>query len=368
MKVLIAIDSYKGSVSSSDACLAAARGFERAGITDITSLPSSDGGEGFCVCMHSLFGGDVLRETVTAPCGGHVDAEYIYDRESRTAYVELASASGLTLVPEDKRDIMSASTAGTGELINAAAFAGAKSIVIGLGGSATNDCGMGLLHALGVRFYGADGNSLAPCARSLPLVVRADKSALKEYEGISFTAACDVTNPLCGENGAARVFARQKGASERETALLDEYAASFAHTVGIDSLAAGAGAAGGAGGALISVLGARFVSGASLLTGAERFRTALSGASLVVTGEGNTDGQTASGKLVCAVANAAKKAGVPCVVISGGLSAGCELLYGRGVTAMFSICDRPASLEYCIKNAAALIEASAHNIASLALI
>lgn len=284
MKVLIAIDSFKGSISSSDACLAAARGFTRAGITDITSLPSSDGGEGFCVCMRSLFGGEVLHDTVAAPCGGQTDAEYVFDFASETAYVELACASGLTLVPEGKRDIMSASTLGTGELIKAAAAAGAKRIVIGLGGSATNDCGMGLLHALGVRFYGADGNVLVPCARSMPLVVRADKTALRGYEGISFTAACDVTNPLCGENGAARVFARQKGASEREISLLDEYAASFAHAVGIDPLSAGAGAAGGTGGALISVLGAEFVSGASLLTGAERFREALSGASLVLTG------------------------------------------------------------------------------------
>ena len=286
MKVLIAIDSFKGSISSSDACLAAARGFTRAGITDITSLPSSDGGEGFCVCMRSLFGGEVLHDTVAAPCGGQTDAEYVFDFASETAYVELACASGLTLVPEGKRDIMSASTLGTGELIKAAAAAGAKRIVIGLGGSATNDCGMGLLHALGVRFYGADGNVLVPCARSMPLVVRADKTALRGYEGISFTAACDVTNPLCGENGAARVFARQKGASEREISLLDEYAASFARAVGIDPLSAGAGAAGGTGGALISVLGAEFVSGASLLTGAERFREALSGASLVLTGEG----------------------------------------------------------------------------------
>lgn len=365
MKVLIAIDSFKGSISSSDACLAAARGFARAGITDITSLPSSDGGEGFCVCMRSLFGGEVLHDTVAAPCGGQTDAGYVFDFASETAYVELACASGLTLVPEGKRDIMSASTLGTGELIKAAAAAGAKRIVIGLGGSATNDCGMGLLHALGVRFYGADGNVLVPCARSMPLVARADKTALRGYEGISFTAACDVTNPLCGENGAARVFARQKGASEREISLLDEYAASFAHAVGIDPLSAGAGAAGGTGGALISVLGAEFVSGASLLTGAERFRKALSGASLVLTGEGNTDGQTASGKLVCAVADAAKGAGVPCVAISGGLSSGCELLYSHGVTAMFSLCSRPASLEYCMENAGLLMESAAYNVARL---
>ena len=223
-----------------------------------------------------------------------------------------------------------------------------------------------MLQALGFDLLDQEGVPVRHGALGLKdLAVISDSHALPELKECTFRIACDVTNPLCGENGAARVFARQKGASEREISLLDEYAASFARAVGIDPLSAGAGAAGGTGGALISVLGAEFVSGASLLTGAERFREALSGASLVLTGEGNTDGQTASGKLVCAVADAAKGAGVPCVAISGGLSSGCELLYSHGVTAMFSLCSRPASLEYCMENAGLLMESAAYNVARL---
>ena len=323
MNILRAPDSYKGCLTSREVCAAMEAGIKKANNEiNVMQFPSSDGGEGFCDCMRKIFGGEIIKREVAYPLGNRGTAEFVYNRESKTAYIELASASGLTLVPKDKRNILEASTLGTGELILEAIKLGASEITVGLGGSATNDCGMGLLYALGMRFLDSAGFELKPCARSLSRVSYVVRDKMPDLSGIKFVAACDVKNTLCGENGAAQVFSRQKGATESQVAFLDEACMHFAKAVGIDPELQGAGAAGGVGAAMLSVLKADYISGASLLVDSTPFKNALERADLLITGEGNTDSQTACGKLVSVVLEAAKARGIPAVVLSGGLSEG----------------------------------------------
>lgn len=360
MNLLIAPDSFKGCLASKDVCAAIARGALKADKNiKIMQIPSSDGGEGFCDSMRSVFGGVVLKREVTYPLGNKGSASFVFETNSSTSYIELASAAGLALVPINKRNVMRSSTYGVGELIAEAVAVGAKKIVLGLGGSATNDCGIGMLSALGMRFLDANGNELQPFAGSLDAVAEVDKSNMLDLTGVDFVAACDVKNPLCGASGAAEVFARQKGASDAEVQHLDRSARSFASVLGIDTELPGAGAAGGVGAAMLSVLGAKYVSGASLLVSSFKFTDALDMAELVVTGEGNTDAQTVCGKLVSVVAKTARSANVPVIVISGGLSEGYEKLYDIGVTEFYALSENESEREYCITHASELLTETA---------
>ena len=356
MKVLLAPDSFKGCLTSKEVCAAMSEGIKQYSENiEVMQFPSSDGGEGFCDCMRNIFGGEVIEREVTYPLGNSGNASFVYISETKTAYIEMASASGLMLVPKEKRNVLQSSTKGTGELIKEALKLGAKTIVLGLGGSATNDCGMGLLHSLGMRFLDSAGFELNPIAESLGKVQYVVKNDFVDISGIRFIAACDVKNPLCGENGAARVFAKQKGASDSEIETLDKSAAHFAKKMNIDPDLSGAGAAGGVGAAVLSVLNGEYVSGASLLVNSEKFKNALSQADLLITGEGNTDSQTACGKLVSVVATAAKSYGVKTVVLSGGLSEGYESLRDFGVSEFKSLMDKVDDLEYCISHAKELL-------------
>ena len=363
MNILLAPDSFKGCLTSQEVCEAIEKGIRKFNNNiNVMQFPSSDGGEGFCDCMRNIFGGEKVLIEVTYPLGNKGNASFAYNRESKTAYIELASASGLPLVPLDKRNILEASTVGTGELIREAIKLGAKNITVGLGGSATNDCGIGMLYALGMRFLDSAGFELKPCAKSLSRVAYAMKNRMIDLSDIKFTAACDVKNTLCGENGAAEIFSRQKGATEEEVKWLDKASAHFARVVGINPDLQGAGAAGGVGAAMLSVLNADYVSGAELLVGSDRFQDALSTADLLITGEGNTDAQTACGKLVSVVALAAKEKGIPAIVISGGLSEGYEELKHLGVNEFYSLTDEEHTVEYCISHAAELLSEKAYEI------
>lgn len=356
MRVLLAPDSYKGCLSSKEVCAAMTEGIKKVSEDiDVVQFPSSDGGEGFCDCMRNIYGGEIVKREVTYPLGERANAEFVYNEKNKTAFIELASASGLTLVPKDKRDILNSTTYGTGELICEAISLGAKHIVVGLGGSATNDCGIGMLSAMGMRFYTEDGYELMPRVVSLEQVKRVDKSNMIDLNGIDFTAACDVKNTLCGENGAAEVFSRQKGASEDEVRYLDAAAYLFASALGIDPDVSGSGAAGGVGAAILSVLGGKYVSGASLLVNSDEFNRALSCTDLLITGEGNTDFQTAFGKLVSVVVSSAKDAGVKSVVLSGGLSDGYKSLYDIGVSECYSLVSEKYDVDYCIEHAYQLL-------------
>lgn len=352
MNILVAPDSFKGCLTSNEVCSAISMGAIKAHPNvKIMQIPSSDGGEGFCVSMKQIFGGEWIKREVTFPLGNKGIASYVYNNKNNTAYIELASAAGLSLVAKEERNPLSSTTYGVGELILSAISLGAKNIVVGLGGSATNDCGIGILSALGMRFLDKDGNALSPIPISLPKIYSVDNSQMINLSGVKFTAACDVRNPLCGNDGAAEVYARQKGASDLDVQLLDSYALRFADILGIDPNIEGAGAAGGVGAALLSVLGATYVSGAALLTSSDYFQNAIKMADVVITGEGNTDKQTLCGKLVSVVANAANVYNVPVVVLSGGLSDGYNKLSRYGVKSFYSLKKENMSLEYCINNA-----------------
>lgn len=356
MNVLIAPDSFKGCLTSSEVCAAIEKGIKEYDENiDVMQFPSSDGGEGFCDCMRNIYGGMPVNRKVTYPMGDRGNASFVYNEITETAFIELASASGLILVPACKRNILKASTLGTGELIKEAIDLGAKNIIIGLGGSATNDCGIGILYALGMRFFDSSGTELEPIASSLDKVAFVNKNGMTDMSGITVTAACDVKNPLCGADGAAEVFSRQKGATEDEVEYLDKAALHFARVLGIDPDVQGSGAAGGVGAAVISVLGGTYKSGASLLVCSEKFKYALSRADLLITGEGNTDEQTAYGKLVCVVASSAKRSGVKTVVLSGGLSDGYEALREYGADSFYSLLENDLSLEYCMTHARGLL-------------
>ncbi|MBE6692731.1 MAG: glycerate kinase [Ruminococcaceae bacterium] len=362
MKILLAPDSFKGCLSSSEVCRAlerGIRGFDSA--IEIIQFPSSDGGEGFCDCMLNLFGGDIIKREVTSPIGERVSARYGYNKETDTAFIELALAAGLHFVDDDSPSILKRNTFGVGELIKDAVALGAKKIIMGLGGSATNDCGIGILSALGVKFFDKDGCDLEPIPINLNKIVSVDKTEMIDLSGISIVAACDVKNPLCGENGAAKVFAKQKGASAEEIEFLDEAALQFSKQLEINPDGVGYGAAGGVGMALVEFLGASYVSGAELLVDSQSFQNALEGADLLITGEGNSDSQTINGKLVSVVVSAAKAKNVDSIVISGGLSKGYEALYSLGAKDCYALCERDEDRKFSIYHAPELLENIIHN-------
>lgn len=366
MKVVLAFDSWKGSLSAPEACAAAAAGLARLQPPPHCVLcPLSDGGEGFVDTVACAAGGEVRRYRVTGPLGTPVDAGVVFLDGGKRAVVESAQACGLHLVSEGQRHPGRLSTVGVGELIRYAAQAGAQEIVIGLGGSATNDGGIGLLTALGWQFLDASGRAVKPCGDALADVTR----VLPPPAPFSTTivAACDVTNPLYGPTGAAAIYAPQKGASPGDVRQLDaglrHYAAACARALGRDrSGEPGCGSAGGLGFALLAVLGARFRSGAELAIELTGLAAHLRGACLCLTGEGRTDAQTASGKLPAAVARQCREAGVPCVCLSGALGDGVGALHALGMTAALSVMQRPSTLGEAMAGARAALADTAEAV------
>ncbi len=340
-----------------EVCTALKKGISEANPNaEIIQYPSSDGGEGFCDCMENLYGGIRICSEVTYPLWNKGVAELLYCEDTSTAYIELASAAGLNLVPKDKRNILRSTTYGVGELICRALECGAKNIVLGLGGSATNDYGLGMLAAMGVAFSDKNGYYVPPYAENIKEICNIDTGGMVDVSNVNIIAACDVKNPLLGEFGAAKVFAKQKGATDLEIDYLDNAVFEFATRFGIDHTKHGYGAAGGVGMAIMEFLGGKYVSGASLLICTSKFITALKSVDMVITGEGNTDSQTFGGKLISVIARCAERYKAPLYVLSGNLSNGYESLYGIGVKKCFSLTEDGYSVDYCIKNAAELIE------------
>ncbi|MGI5422557.1 glycerate kinase [Actinomadura luteofluorescens] len=372
MRVVVAPDSFKGSLSAAQVCAAVAEGVRRAAPgADVAAVPMADGGEGTLDCFLSARGGDAVEVAATDPVGRPVKARYALSGDGRSAVVELAAASGLPLVEDLPPDPMNAATTGTGELIADAVRRGARDVLVCIGGSASTDGGAGLLRALGVRFLDAAGVELPPGGAALARLASIDDSGVpEEVRATRFRVACDVTNPLVGPDGAAAVFGPQKGASPGQVAELDAALAVFADAVAarggprVHDLP-GAGAAGGTCGGLVGLLGAEPSGGALLVAEAVGLPAALDGADLVVTGEGRVDGQSAGGKVVSAVAALARDRGVPCVALAGGVAGPLEELHALGLTAAFSLADGPRTLAELKAGAAPLLTAVAEQAVRL---
>ena len=363
MRIVVAPDSYKGSVSAIGVAEAMERGILRIFPTaEVRKIPIADGGEGTVEALVTATGGELKHTEVTGPMGEKVNALWGILGDGKTAVLEMAAASGLPLVPKEKRDPRVATTYGTGELIRAALDAGLRSIIIGIGGSATNDGGVGMAQALGAKFLSKDGASLPPGGGFLHKLANIDLTGLdSRLLKTEITVACDVDNPLCGTRGASAVFGPQKGATPEMVQELDAGLRHFAQcareATGRDvAELAGAGAAGGLGAGLMFFTPAKLRPGVEIVLDAVKFADVVKEADFVITGEGRTDFQTAYGKAPVGVAKVAKQFNVPVFCISGGLGEGADDVLTLGIDATMSICSRPMSLEECMKDGAILIE------------
>jgi glycerate kinase len=332
---------------------------------DIVERPVADGGDGLVAVVGEACGGVLSRFEVSGPLGDRVSASICQAGDLVT--IEMALASGLALVPPERRDAVAASTLGTGELILHALDLGAKKLVIGLGGSATTDGGMGMAQALGARFFDAAGTPLAPSGAALPLIERIDLSGLDPRLGTTIIeAACDVDNPLHGPRGAAFIFGPQKGATPDQVAFLDKGLRNLARLIKRDlrrdvASVPGAGAAGGLGASLLAFLGVTLKPGAELVMEIVGLDRALDGADLVLTGEGAVDAQTVFGKAPAIVAARAKAKDAACFIIAGRKSAGLDQLRALGVDAVFSLCPGPMSLDDAMAQARPLLADAAED-------
>lgn len=356
MKVVIAVDSFKGSLSSIEAGCAVREGIFRVHPNaEVNVKPLADGGEGTTDALIEGMGGERISMTVTGPLGKPVNACYGYLKESNTAIIEMAAAAGITLVPENEKNPLIATSYGVGEMIKNAVEKGCRSFIIGLGGSATNDGGIGMLQALGYSFLDKDYQDVGQGAQALCkiAVIRTD-AAYPKLSECHFQVACDVTNPLCGENGATYIYGPQKGVTEDMRAGLDHDMCSFAkitaETLANDfSKTPGAGAAGGLGFAFLSYLNAKLTPGIELILHAVNLEEALKNADIVVTGEGRLDGQTAMGKAPVGVAKLAKKYNTKVIAFAGGVTKDARACNQAGIDAFFPVVRGITTLEDAMK-------------------
>lgn len=369
MKVVIAPDSFKESLSAPEVAEAISRGWLRARPGDETLLrPMADGGEGTVDAVLAARPGERRELAVCGPLEQPVIAHWGW-LEDATAVIEMAAASGLHWVPEGQRDATRTTSRGTGELIRAALDAGAKKVIIGLGGSATNDAGLGLLQALGVSFLDAQGQQLGAGGASLAKLARIDLSNLDARLGdVEVEVAADVNNPLCGPQGASAVFGPQKGANPAQVQQLDAALKRFAEIAALalgqdHSLFPGVGAAGGLGFACRAFFKARFRPGIELIAELSELDPALAGASLVITGEGRLDGQSLHGKTPVGVAHVARRAGVPVIALAGSVGEGLAELREVGIEAAFSLAPGPITLADACARAAQELENRAEALA-----
>ena len=362
MRILVAPDSFKGSLSAPAAARAMARGIRAVfPEADVVEIPLADGGEGTVEALVAATGGSLRHAAVRGPLGEPVTAAWGVLGDGRTAVIEMAAASGLLRVPEGRRDPRLASTSGTGDLVKAALDAGLRRIVLGLGGSATNDGGAGFARALGARFLDAGERELPEGGAALARLARVELAGLDpRLAETELLVACDVDNPLCGPRGASAVFGPQKGATPEAVRELDAALARFARIAARDTgreaaEVPGAGAAGGLGAGLLFFTPARLRPGVAVVLEAVGFDRRAEGADLVFTGEGRTDAQTAMGKAPSGVAAAAQRHGIPVVCLSGGLGEGADLLLTRGIDALAAVPPAPMGLEAALADAARLL-------------
>jgi glycerate kinase len=372
MKIVVAVDSFKGSLSSADGAEALAEGIRSVEPTfQVVGVPIADGGEGTIDAVQRARGGERIEVDVTDPLGRPCRAAYLLLRERATAVVELAQASGLPLLNPEERNPLKATTRGTGELVRDAVAHGARRVVLAVGGSATNDGGVGVSRALGARFLDAHGEEVAAGGGALLDVRAIDMSAVADAVlGATFEVATDVRNPLFGPTGAAYVYGPQKGADAAMVEQLDRglrhLAGVIARCRGVDvANLPGAGAAGGIGACLAGLFGAEIVSGFDAIADVVGLEDAMAGADIVITGEGKLDGQTLSGKVPFGVTQRARKHGIPVFAVAGTILPEAEALRKEGVVGFFPIVSGPMSLEEAMADAHALMQATGRRIGYL---
>ena len=374
MKIVIAPQGFKAGISGMEAAQAIERGVIAA-VPDAETVlaPVADGGDGTLHALVDGTGGQVFTSMVTGPLGPQLEALWGVMGDGRTAVVEMALASGLALVPQRRRNPRLTTTAGTGEIIREALDAGYTRIIVGLGGSATNDGGAGMAAALGARFLDSEGRPLPSGGGSLARLDRIDTSGLHPgLQGASIIAATDVTNPLCGPEGASAIFGPQKGANPEMVRELDaalgNYARVVARDVGRDvSEASGAGAAGGLGAGLMAFAGATLQSGIDMVCEVLGFDELLRDADLVITGEGRADRSTVFNKAPVGVARHATAHGVPTVLLAGSLGPGYQELFEHNVASVICIADRPMNFEASLARSAELLQGAAERTMRLIL-
>jgi len=369
MNILVAPDSFKDSLSASEVSRIISEAISDViPSASIRKIPISDGGEGLLEALLTPLQGTLVSVSVKDPLHRTIEASYGLVDQGKTAIIEMATASGLELLSIEERNPLITSTYGTGELIKNALDKGCTKIIIGLGGSATNDGGIGMIKALGGLFLDQYNQEIADGGGALSTLHSIDLSGLdKRLQQVAIVCACDVDNPLTGPSGASYVYAKQKGASDNMLAVLDSnlsnYATVIKATLNKDlEHISGTGAAGGTAMGLLAFLDATLTPGIALITELLHLEKHIKEAQLVVTGEGKIDIQTLHGKTIMGIASLAKKHSIPVLVFTGSIGHGISEIYDQGVTAIFSIVSEPMSLETAIKNASELLKTSVTNV------
>ena len=372
LRIVIAPQAFKQSIGARAAAIAIQIGVLQA-VPDAETvlIPVADGGDGTLAALIDTTGGRYFTAQVTGPLGETVSAQWGVMGDGQTAVIEMALASGLALIPDHRRDPRTATTYGTGQLMRAALDAGYTNLIVGLGGSATNDGGTGMAAALGARFLDSAGNRLPPGGAALAQLASIDTSNL--HAGLAeatIVGATDVTNPLCGDTGASAIFGPQKGATPEIVRELDGCLANLANVIESDlglqvADTPGAGAAGGLGAGLIAFANCDLRSGIDMVCDALDFDASAADADLVITGEGRADRSTAFDKAPVGIARRSRALGLPTLLVAGSLGEGYDALYQHGIDAIIPITEEPTTLETSLQNGAQLLERAAERAVRL---
>jgi len=372
MKFVIAPDKYKGCLTAFEFCDAVEEGLINAlGKVDIIKMPLADGGDGTIDVVKHYLKGDIIKVKVSDPLFRTIEAAYLFSRETGISYIEMAEASGLKLLKEGEKNCMLTTTLGTGELIADALQKGTKEIILGIGGSATNDGGMGMASALGFRFLDKNNAVLEPKGENLIHIETIDSSEVNPLlKNVRVKVACDVTNPLYGKNGAAYIYASQKGASNEDLEALDKGLRNYSKIVqvqlGIDTQQIeGAGAAGGMGAGSVVFLKAELTSGIDLIKELADFDATIKGADWIITGEGKLDEQTLSGKTISGVIKSAKNQSIPVAALCGSVNISVETQKELGLTYAISIVKGISDLEEAMASSYSNLVHAAYNFARI---
>ncbi|GGE66980.1 glycerate kinase [Priestia taiwanensis] len=372
MKIVIAPDSFKESLTAKEVAHAIEKGWKHVfPDAEYVQVPMADGGEGTVQSLVDATNGYIVKEFVTGPLGNKVEGYFGIVGDGKTAVIEMAAASGIHYVPVAKRNPLVTTTRGTGELISRALDEGVERIILGLGGSATNDGGAGMAQALGAKLLNRVGEELPVGGGALAQLAKIDVGEMDErLQNVSFIVACDVDNPLTGNRGASAIFGPQKGATSEMVAALDSNLAHYAHVIREDlgknvEVVPGAGAAGGLGAGVLAFLNAELKSGVDIVIEATNLKEKVKGADYVITGEGRIDGQTIYGKTPIGVAKTAKLYDIPVIGLAGCLREDCAVVYEHGIDIVFPIVPAAITLEEALRQGEQNLERTARNVAQI---